>query len=131
MNKKRHIVLLLVSFSAWLGFFLLGLPSNYFVDWSVAEKILLSLITAFSIVPYISYFVLSFLGKDYFKTSIWFSFYASVLVFLLDYIVVGLIQGNGIGFLLSHWPSTIGYFYVWISIPLVGFALERSSKENG
>ena len=128
MNKKRHLILISISFSAWLGYFLLGLPFNYFVDWNVAEKTLLSLISAFAIVPYIAFFVLSFIGADYFKTSIWFSFYASVLVFVLDYIVVGLIQGNGIHFLLSHWPLTLGYFYVWVSIPLVGIALKRSSK---
>ena len=130
MNIKRHFILFTITLSAWAGFFLLGLPFNYFVDWNLAEKTLLSLITAFAIVPYISFFVLLFLGGDYFKTSIWFAFYASVLIGVLDFIVLGMIQGNGIYFVISHWHLTLGYLYVWISIPLVGASIKRITKEQ-
>jgi len=54
MTIQRHSALIGVSITAWLAFYLLGLPSNYFVDRDTAEKILLSLITLFAIVPYIS-----------------------------------------------------------------------------
>lgn len=128
MNFRRHFILSAITLSAWAGFFLIGLPSDYFVDWSSAEKTLLSLVTAFAVVPCIAFFVLLFLGGDYFKTSIWFAFYASVLVGVLDFIVVGIIQGSGILFLTSHWPQTLGYLYVWISIPLVGTSLNRIAK---
>jgi Na+/melibiose symporter-like transporter len=131
MNLRKHLILLIVTFFCWTGFYLLGLPFNYFVDWNLAEKILLSLVTAFAIVPYIAFFTLLFLGKAYFKTSIWFAFYASVLIFILDFIVIGLVEGIGIHFVISHWVLTLGYFYVWISIPLVGFALKKlSEKQN-
>lgn len=130
MNIRRHLILFAITLSAWAGFFLLGLPFDYFVDWRLAEKILLSLVTAFAIVPYIAVFVLLFLGGDYFKTSIWFAFYASVLVGALDFIVVGMIQGSGIHFVVSHWPQTLGYLYVWVSIPLVGASLNRITKEK-
>ena len=130
MNLRKHLILIAVTLSAWAGFFLLGLPFDYFVDWSLAEKILLTLVTAFAVVPYIALFVLLFLGDDYFKTSIWFAFYASVLVAALDFIVVGIIQGSGIHFLISHWPQTLGYLYVWVSIPLVGASLNRINKHN-
>ena len=130
MTLRNHLILFIVTFFAWAAFYLLGLPFNYFVDWDLAEKILLSLVTAFAIVPYIAFFVLLFLGEDYFKTSIWFAIYASLLVFVLDFIVVGLIEGSGINFIISHWTSTLGYLYVWISIPLVGFALKTISKKR-
>ena len=130
MNTRRHFILIAVTLSAWAGFFLLGLPSDYFVDWSFAEKTLLSLMTAFAVVPFIAFVVLLFLEGDYFKTSIWFAFYASVLVAALDLIVVGIIQGSGIHFVISHWPQTLGYLYVWVSIPLVGAALNRITKDR-
>ena len=130
MSIRRHFILLGITFFAWAMYYLLGLPFNYFVDWNVAEKTLLSLISAFAIIPYLAFFVLFFLGSDYLKTSIWFAFYASVLVYILDFIVVGLIEGNGIHFVISHWPQTLGYLYVWISIPLVGSVLERISREK-
>lgn len=130
MNIKRHFILFTVTLSVWAVFFLLGLPFNYFLDWNLAEKTLLSLITAFAIIPYISFFLLIFLGGDYFKTSIWFAFYASVLIAVLDFIVVGMIQGHGIYYLISHWPLTLGYLYVWISIPLVGASIKRITKEK-
>ncbi len=32
---------------------------------------------------------------------------------------------KGLFFLKSHWYITIGYFYVWIDLPLVGLALRK------
>ena len=128
MNLRNHLILFLVTFFAWTGFYLLGLPFNYFVNWNIAEKILLSLVTAFAVVPYIALFTLLFIGNDYLKTSVWFAFYASVLIFVLDFIVVGLIEGIGIHFVKSHWVQTLGYFYVCVSIPLVGFALNKITE---
>jgi hypothetical protein len=128
VNLRKHLILFFVTFIAWLVYYLLGLPFNYFLDWSVVERILISLVTAFSVLPFIALLTLLFLGDDYFKTSIWFALYASVLVFILDFIVVGIIEGYGIQFVTSHWVQTLGYFYVWISIPLVGFALKKIKK---
>lgn len=130
MNLRKHLILVFVTFIAWLGFYLLGLPFNYFLDWSIAERILISLVTAFSVLPFIAMFTLLFLGGDYFKTSIWFALYASVLIFILDFIVVGIVEGSGIHFVKSHWVQTLGYFYVWISIPLVGFSMKKIIKIN-
>ena len=122
-------MLLVVTFTAWAFYFILGLPFDYFLTWSVAERILLSLVTMFAVLPCVAFFVLLLIGANYLKTSLWFAFYASVFVFILDYIVVGLIQGSGIGFLKSHWTSTIGYLYVWISIPFVGYAMESQDRQ--
>ncbi len=128
MNFRKHMILIIVTFFCWAGFYLLGRPFNYFLDWNLSEKILLSLVTAFAIVPYVACFTLLFIGKDYIKTSIWFALYASVLIFILDFIMIGLLEGIGIHFVVSYWVLTLGYFYVWISIPLVGFALKKITE---
>ncbi|NOR43566.1 MAG: hypothetical protein GQ572_09535 [Gammaproteobacteria bacterium] len=125
MNLKKHIILFFIAFFAWLFFFILGYPSNYFLDWSVSEQVLITLITLFGAVPWIGFLVIVFFGGDYFKTSLWFSFYASVPLFLLDFIVVGLYQGQGFHYLITHWYITIAYFYVWIELPLIGQALRK------
>ena len=130
MNIQKHIILFVITILVWAIFYFMGLPFNYFVDWNLAEKTLLSLVTAFAILPFIGFFVILFLGGDYFKVSIWFAFYASVLIFVMDFIVVGLIEGHGISFLISHWPQTIAYVYVWIPLPLVGIALKKISEEK-
>ncbi len=44
---------------------------------------------------------------------------------ILDFIVVGLIQGQGLDFLVSHWHLGIAYVYVWAEFPLLGLAMAR------
>jgi len=79
------------------------------------------------IVPVIAIIVLSFLNGTFLKASVWFAFYASLPLFILDYIFAGIIDGEGLHFLVSHWYLTLGYFAVWIELPLIGKSLERLS----
>jgi hypothetical protein len=125
MNAKKHLILFLVGFFGWLFFFLLGYPSNYFTEWSLAGKIMLSLITFFAVVPFLGCLVLIFLKGNYLQTAFWMAFYASIPVFIFDFIVVGIVQDHGLSFLKSHWYITIAYFYVWIDLPLIGLALQK------
>jgi hypothetical protein len=86
---------------------------------------MLSLITFFAVLPFLGSLVVIFLGGNYIKTALWMAFYASVPLFIYDYITVGIIQGQGLHFLKSHWYITIAYFYVWIELPLIGLALRK------
>jgi hypothetical protein len=130
MTIKKHGILLLFTFLAWLGFYLLGLPSNYFTDWSLTEIILLSLFTVFGFLPVVGALVLIFMGGDYVRTSLWFAFYASVPLFFYDLIVAGLIGGEGFHFIVTHWYLSLGYLYVWIILPLVGWALQKFRTQS-
>lgn len=125
MNTKKHLILITVAFSGWAAFYLIGLPSDYFLNWPTADKILITWIGFFSIFPLICLFLVVFIGGDYFKTSLWAALYISVGPFILDYLVVGLIEGKGLRFLISHWYLTIGYFEALVVIPLVGLALKK------
>jgi hypothetical protein len=125
MTIKKHLMLYFITFLAWLGFYLLGIPFNYFTDWNLAELILLCLITAFGFLPVIGAFVLIFMDSNYVRTSLWFAFYSSVPLFFYDLIMVGIIGGEGLHFLASHWPLTFGYLCVWIILPLVGLTLQK------
>lgn len=83
------------------------------------------MVTFFSVIPVVCGILLLFLGGNYIKTSLWVAFYASVPLFITDYIIIGLIKGEGITFLFSHWYLSIAYLYVWIELPIIGLALKK------
>jgi hypothetical protein len=125
MTLKKHLTLFLITFLAWLGFYLLGLPSHYYTDWTLTELILLCLVTFFAMVPLIGALTLIFMGGDIFRASLWLAFYASVPLFVYDFIMVGVIGGAGWRFLFSHWYLSLGYVIVWLEAPLIGLALQK------
>lgn len=43
--------------------------------------------------------------------------YASLPLFIYDFVLERLIDGEGLGYLTSHWYLTIAYVYVWIELP--------------
>ncbi|MEN7981933.1 MAG: hypothetical protein ABFQ65_00615 [Nanoarchaeota archaeon] len=125
MKRKIHLIFLVSTFVAWLLFYLLGIQFNYFLDFNSHEIFNLMFITFFAVIPFITLLILSLFGTDYIKDSIWLAFYASVPLFIYDYIVIGLINGEGFNFLKTHWFLTAGYFLVWIFMPLTGVILSK------
>lgn len=125
MNFKKHFQLCGTALLAWLFFYLIGIPSNYFIDWSLSEQILLCLVVFFAVIPLLGFLILLFVGEDYVRNALWLAFYASVLLFILDFIVVGIIQGKGISYLFSHWYISIVYIYVWPEVLIIGLALKK------
>lgn len=123
------MILLSIAVFAWLIFYIIGLPSNYYSDWSLADKMNLAFIGFFATIPFITFVTLLFLGGNYVKTSLWFAFYASIPLFILDYIFVGIINHEGLHFLISHWYLSFGYLLVWIIMPIVGLSLEKLKKK--
>jgi hypothetical protein len=103
----------------------MGIPSNYYTEWNLAEIILLSLFTMFGFLPVVGALVLIFMDGDHVKTSLWLAFYASVPLFFYDLIVAGLIGGEGFHFIVTHWYISLAYFYVWLILPIVGLALQK------
>jgi hypothetical protein len=128
MSIKKHLILFTICFVAWLVFLIIGLPSNYYTEWSQAEKILLLFITYFSFFPIASFIILKLLGGDYFKNSFLLAFYATILIFFLDFLYCGIYQGLGLSFLVSHWPQTTGYIVPWFEIPFVGYLMKKWSS---
>lgn len=125
MSIKKHILMFVMSFILWVLVFILGYPSNYFLEWNTEEKIIISVVTFFAILPFIGSLVIIFFKGNFFKTALWLAFYTSVPVVFFDFITLGIIQGQGLQYLKTHWYLTIAYFYVWINLPLVGLALQR------
>lgn len=127
MKIRHHLILAAISIALWLLFYLFGLSSNYYQDFNNREILMVLLITFFAIIPFIAIIVLTFIKRPFLRTSVWFAFYSSVLLFILDYIFAGVLKDEGFHFLVSHWYLTVGYFGVWIELPIIGKTLEQLS----
>lgn len=126
MAIKQHIILMIVCALAWLVFLLLGIPSNYYLEYSVKAKIVIVLATFLFFIPPVTYYVLKFMGpRRYFYSSLVFCGYATFGVLLLDYLYCGVYQHDGIHFLISHWPQTAGYIFPWFEMPLIGYVMDK------
>jgi hypothetical protein len=129
MKAKYHFTMLLVAFIAWAAFYFIGLPSDYYTSWSLTEKILIILISFFAVFPAFSIMINIFLEGDYMKLNLWLALYASVGIFIFDFIAVGLIEGKGIGFLITHWIQTAGYIMPWIIFPLIANTMKKYEEK--
>lgn len=127
MKTRHHLILATISIVLWLLFYLAGLPSDYFQDYGSKEILTVLLVSFFGVIPFIAVVVLTFIKVPFLKASVWFAFYTSLPLFIFDYIIVGIIAGEGLGFLVSHWYLTLGYFAVWVELPLIGKTLEQLS----
>jgi hypothetical protein len=125
MKIRYHLLFAGICILLWAGFYILGLPYNYFQDFSKEAMFLLLLSTFLVVVPIIAVILLAFIKVTFLRASVWLAFYSSVPAFILDFIFVGLVEGEGLHFLASHWYLTLGYFVVWIELPLIGKSLEK------
>jgi hypothetical protein len=130
MTAKKHFILFAISFILWTLIFILGYRWNYFQEWKTEEKIIISVVVFFAILPFVGSLVIIFLKGNYVKTGWWLAFYTSVPVVFLDFVAVGLLQGQGLHYLKTHWYLTIAYFYVWINLPLIGLALQKFREKE-
>jgi hypothetical protein len=126
MTINQHIIVMTVCFLAWLVFLLLGMPSNYYLEYSVQTRLLIVLATFLLFIPPVQYFVLKAMRpRCYFYSSVVFCGYATFGVFLLDYLYCGIYQHYGIHFLTSHWLQTAGYVIPWLEMPVIGYVMDR------
>ncbi|MCD4742252.1 MAG: hypothetical protein K8R67_07225 [Desulfobacteraceae bacterium] len=125
MNTKKHFVLFTIAVSAWLLFYLIGYPFNYFLDWKLESQILLTLLTVFAILPLIGTIFLIYFPGNYIKSMVWLAFYGSVPLFILDLLFIGFLRNEGLHYLYTHWYLTAGYIYVWIVFPIIGYSFKK------
>ncbi len=127
MKIRYHLLFAGICILLWAGFYSIGLPYNYFQDLSHEAMILLLFSTFLVVIPIIAVILFVFIKVTFLRASVWLAFYASVPAFILDFIFVGIVNGEGLHFLVSHWYLTLGYFAVWIELPLIGKSLEKLS----
>lgn len=127
MKIRHHLLFSNISLIAWTGFYVAGLPFNYFQDFGLIPSLLLTFATLFGFLPFLCIIVLSFVKLPFMRAAIWLAFYGSLIPFVLDLFFVGIVKGEGMHFLISHWILTVGYIAVWILFPLTAKTLEKLS----
>jgi hypothetical protein len=126
MTFRQHIVLIGICLAAWLLFLVLGIPSNYYLDYSPLVKLGIGVATLLFFMPPLTFYGLRWIKPDnYFTSSLVFCAYATLGPFVLDYLYCGLYQGYGLGFLKSHWLQTAGYIIFWAEMPVLGWMMQK------
>jgi hypothetical protein len=126
VNRKQHTVLLVLSFLAWLLYLILGIPSNYYLNYSPTIKTLIAASTLLFFIPPFTFWGLRVIRpKDYFVASIIFCAYGTLGPFLLDLLYCGFYQGYGLSFLRSHWLQSLGYIVLWPEMLVIGWIMQK------
>jgi len=126
MNPKQHLTMIIICFTAWFIFLLLGIPSNNYMDYSVSIKVLIIIGTFFFFFPPLTVLLLrTFKNTNLFNASLYFSVYATLGIFALDYLYCGIYLGYGLGFVKSHWLQSIFYILPWFEVPIIGYIMEK------
>ena len=126
MNSKQHLTMIIICIAAWFIFLLLGIPSNYYMDYSVIIKVLIIIGTFLFFMPLVTILLLrTFKNTNLLTASLYFSVYATLGIFLLDYLYCGIYLGYGLGFVKSHWPQSSFYILPWFEVPIIGYIMEK------
>lgn len=127
MKLRHHIFFAALCIALWATYYILGIPYNYFQDLNPDVMLPLLLTTFLGVIPVFTVLALAWIRVPFLRASVWLALYASAPLFILDLVFVGIIKGEGLHFLVSHWYLTLGYAAVWIEIPFIGKSLEKLS----
>ena len=127
MTLQKHVQLLSVVSSAWLLFWLAGLP-DYYQQYSATSMLIFDLLVLPPIWFLIYRKVRSARPGRGLEVSLWWAFYVTVPLFLYDLIYCGYYLGHQTYFLTKYWYLTIYYFLPWILFPPMGWIMDRKTE---
>ena len=126
MNLKQHLTMIIICFAAWFIFLLLGIPSNYYLDYSASIKVLIIICTFLFFIPAVAILLFrTFKNTNLLTASLYFSVYVTLGIFILDYLYCGIYLGYGLGFVKSHWTQSVFYILPWFEVPIIGYIMEK------
>jgi hypothetical protein len=129
LKLRNHLELLGWAMTAWLVFWIAGLPDYY---QQYPTKTIGIACTLLSVV--ISLVALATLGRRSPQRRVtrasWMALYFTLPFAALDYLYCGVYLGKGIGFLSSYWYLSIFYVTPWLTFPPTAWLLNRSSARN-
>jgi predicted lysophospholipase L1 biosynthesis ABC-type transport system permease subunit len=115
MPLRKHLNILLPALGVWFGFWVLGLPSAYYQEYSdvtmAVAMILLSVATSLAAVALLR----GGRPDTRMARAFWLSFYYTVPFAALDALYCGWYLGHGAGFLLTYWYLSIFYVTPWLT----------------
>jgi hypothetical protein len=102
----------------WTLFFIAGLHSNYFMTWTPLAQLVLIVVLPTVVLLLVTKFRVARLAREQIAPRVlWTAFYFTAPFLALDIIYLGMHQGFGASFLLSHWYLTAFYITPWLTLP--------------
>lgn len=115
MRRSKHLSLLFQASSVWLLFWLAGLPSNYFRDYSAVTmgvaSVLISVATSLAAV----WLLRGGRNETRMSRAFWLSFYYTVPFAIYDYLYCGWYLEHGPSYLTIYWYLSIFYITPWLT----------------
>ena len=128
---SRHVSLFTMATTMWTAFFLAGLPSKYFLDWSFSAQLWLIVI-----LPTILLFLIcrarvrGMSSGNALGVACLTAFCFTAPFFAYDWFYLGLHKGLGWSFLRSHWFLAAFYLTPWVALPLQAVSALRARKPS-
>ena len=127
MAPRQHLAFLLQGVTAWIVFWLIGLPA-YYQQYSTVAMALASVLLSVAIS--LAAIALLRRGREATRMSraFWYSVYFTVPFVAFDTAYCGWYLGHGAGYLLTYWYLTIFYLTPWLTfMPTAWLLKDRSS----
>lgn len=121
-SVTRHISLFTMATTMWTMFLLGGLSSDYYADWPFwAQSALIVLLPTIILIVIVHFRTRRMTRREALVAACWTAFYFTAPYLVYDWVYLGLHQGRGASFLVSHWYLTMFYLVPWLTLPWVAF----------
>ena len=122
-SLSRHVSLFTMGTTMWTAFLLAGLPSSYFLDWSVAAQFWLIVAIPTVVLLLITRArVRGMAPRRTLAVACLTAFYFTAPFLAYDWVYLGVHKGLGWSFLGTHWFLTAFYLTPWLTLPLLALA---------
>ncbi len=127
MSLRKHFSLLLQAISAWLAFWIIGLPS-YYQQYSTVTMAVAGVLLSVAI-SLAAILVLRNGREEARKTrAFWLSVYYTLPFAALDALYCGWYLGHGVEFFSKYWYLTVFYVTPWLTFIPTAFLLGHSAS---
>jgi hypothetical protein len=126
---RKHLTLLTLGLSAWVLFWLAGLPA-YYQQYAATSTAIGCVLLSVAI----SLGALAVLSRGRPETrlprAIWISFYFTVPLAILDWLYCGVHLGHGLAYLGRYWYVTVFYLTPWLTFVPTALLLNRVERDR-
>ncbi|MAL96821.1 hypothetical protein [Hydrocarboniclastica marina] len=122
----KHFYVICVVTTLWTWFFLLGLRSDYYQDWTwLAQLVFVDVLPLFAMILLSKGLILLFKSYGLARSSLIVAFYFSVPFFLYDYAYLVAYKDHGAEYLFNYWYLTGFSLLPWIVFPIRARLMSR------
>jgi hypothetical protein len=129
ISARKHITMFLQASTAWIAFWLIGLPA-YYRQYSDATLGVLCTLLSVAFCLFAVMVLLPRRPERMMPLAFWLSFYYTVPLALYDWLYCGLYLGHGAGYVATYWYLSVFYVSLWLTFIPVAYLLNRTSTQK-